>query len=199
MRTILEVARGLRRAAVALAALLAVAALAACGGDSGDSGDRDKVSPAVRTHTTDDIKAVGFKTNKQYDVEGLPAALDAWFGIWGPAGGQRQDYELRIYPSHEDAVEHGTALGDEGTGEDAKLLEKDIPTWTEGLKERRRSATVTDISGASGQDAVSPGAGYADYSIYGNVMLLCAGANPEHSLERCNPLIDALEAAESSG
>ena len=142
---------------------------------------------------------MGFKTNKHYDVEALPVALDAWFGSWGPAGGQRQDYELRFYPSHEDAVAHGTALADEGTGEDTKLLEKDNPTWTGGLKERRRSATVTDTSGASGQDAVSPGARYADYSIYGNVILLCAGANPEHSLERCNPLIDALEAAESSG
>ena len=142
---------------------------------------------------------VGFKTNKHYDVEAVPVALDAWFGFWGPAGGQRQDYELRFYPAHEDAVAHGTALADEGTGEDAKLLEKDNPTWTEGLKERRRSATVTDTSGASGQDAVSPGARYADYSIYGNVILLCAGANPDHSLERCNQLIDALEAAESSG
>ena len=73
--TILGGARVLGRLASALAILLMEALVAACRDDSGAGvgaeHKRAKVVSAPRTYTVEDLKAVGLKTNKHYDVEGL--------------------------------------------------------------------------------------------------------------------------------
>ena len=101
------------------------------------------------------------------------------------------DVEARFYASHADAVSLGTELADEASGEDA-LIEEDEATWTEGIKDRQRmrSGGTADLAAWSGQR----GPNYADFVIYGNVILLCQGDTPPESLETCHELIAAMAA-----
>ena len=114
----------------------------ACGTDSNESSATEsnellqQVTPSERLFTHDDVDATGFKTSKQYDVEGLTGATDVLFGFWRPDGSEAKEYEIRFYPSHDVAVESGTAFAEEATGDDA-ILDKDEASWNEGIKDRR--------------------------------------------------------------
>ena len=80
-----------------------------------------------------DIEDTGFKINKNYKTEDLPKATKAFYG-WKSVGEEgRKDFEVRIYPSHEDAIEFGKFYADEATGEDAIITKKDA-SWKEGIK-----------------------------------------------------------------
>ena len=147
----------------------------------------ENVIPSDQLFTVDDFSAVGFKVAKQYNVDGLTAATGAWFGFWRPEGSDAKEYELRFYASHEDAIQYGTSFADEATG-DAAVLERDEATWKEGIKDRRYF--FAGPIGSHGSGAVRPK--YGGYAIYGNMVLLCEGANPSHSLDRCISLIGAL-------
>ncbi len=105
------------------------------------------------------------------------------FGFWRPQGQEFADYELRFYPSHEAAVEHGTAPAAEVSGKDAVFTKADM-TWTEGAKDR----VVRDVQYGEGTWY----ARYGDFAIFGNVVMLCQGIDSMESLERCEALIDAL-------
>ena len=104
-------ARWQKATVLLLAAVFSISVLA-CGAFSSDSNviQFQQVKPFGTVLTIEDLKAIGFKASKQYDVEGLTGALDAWLGFWGPAGSDRKDYEVRFYPSHEVAVSSGTAF-----------------------------------------------------------------------------------------
>ena len=145
------------------------------------------VTPSDQLFTLDDFSGIGFKVAKEYDVDGLTAATGAWFGFWRPDGSDAKEYEIRFYASHEDAVQYGTSFAEEATGE-AAVLERDEATWKEGIKDRRYF--FAGPIGSHGSGAVQPK--YGGYAIYGNVVLLCEGANPVHSLDRCISLIVAL-------
>ncbi|MCI0804975.1 MAG: hypothetical protein J4N96_11075, partial [Chloroflexi bacterium] len=93
---------------------------------------------------------------------------------------------------HEDAVQFGTAFADEATGEDA-VLDEDDATWKEGIRDRRYF--FAGLLGTHGSGSVQ--AKYGGYVIYGNMVLLCEGANADHSLGRCAALIDALRSSAS--
>ncbi len=112
-------------------------------------------------------------------------------GFFGPDPYSRKQYELRFYASHEDAVEHGPALAEEITGEDAQAYRKN-PTWKEGAKDRWQSAT-----GLANVEAnpTGPSPMYGNFAIYGNVVMLCEGADSAHALERCSGLVEALRKA----
>ena len=178
--------------------LLALLASAACGSDTGLEPSKpskatfQKVVPSDRTFTFDDFAATGFKKSTTYNVEELTGATAAYFGFWRPEGMHAKEFEVRFYPSHEDAVEHGTAFAEEATGPDAKLFE-DEATWKEGLRKRRyfHAGPV----GTHGSGAVD--AKFGGYAIYGNMILLCEGANEEHSLERCASLVSAILATKA--
>ena len=180
------------------AGLLTLLASAACGSDTGmePSGPSEatfhKVTPSDRTFTLDDFSRVGFKKSTEYNVEELPEATAAYFGFWRPEGVDAKEFEIRLYRSHADAVEHGTAYADEATGLDAKLFE-DEATWKEGLRKRRyfHAGPV----GTHGSGAVH--AKFGGYAIFGNMILLCEGANEEHSLERCASLVSAILATKA--
>ena len=146
-----------------------------------------KVAPADRSYSLDDFLVIGYKKSKEYDVDGLPEAAGAWFGFWRPPGRDPVEYELRFYPSHEAAVEHGTALAEEVTGKDAVIFEDDV-TWKEGIRDRRAQARYP-YAGLHAR--------YGDFAIFGNVVMLCEGRDSTQSLERCEAIVDALRASNS--
>ena len=187
-------ARWQTRAAVVAAAALVLVAAAACGSDTGAGSAEDvgfrKVAPSERIYTFDDFLAFGFRKSKQYDVEGLPAAVEARYGFWGPDPYSRKDYELRFYASHEDAVEYGAGPADQITGTDDIMANKDTLTWREGWQEWWfRASGIMTFGDVMGKHNVAK---YGDFVIYGNVVILCEGDDSGQSLERCELLLDAL-------
>ena len=154
---------------------------------AGQGQSNKSVTPSNQLFTLDDFGAIGFKIAKEYNVDGLTAATGAWFGFWRPEGSDAKEFEIRFYASHEDAALYGTSFADEATGEDAVLEEEDV-TWKEGIKDRKYF--FAGPIGSHGSGSVQPK--YGDYAIYGNMVLLCEGANATHSLERCSSLIGAL-------
>ena len=104
----------------------------------------------------------------------------------GPVRGE--DYELRFYPSHADAVEHGTGLAEERVGENAKLTES-TATWTVGVRDARE---CHGLLMQTAHAATCLEAKYYDYMILGNLILLCPGDAIDVARENCDLLIDQL-------
>ncbi len=172
-----------------LAVLMAALAFATgCGTDSSsDGGESDgfvQVSDSGETYALSDLQAIGYKTSKTYDVDGLNDASEAYYGFWqSPSANGPVDYEVRIYPSHALAVSSGTAQAEEVVGDDAILISTNS-TWPEGLTDRR----VIVGGGSRGRSAPR----YSDYVIVGNLVVLCQGRSEEQSQERCDDLVTAL-------
>ena len=91
------------------------------------------------------------------------------------------DFEIRFYSSHSEAVQYGQVYAEDSSGEDAVLTKKNA-MWSTGIKNRRTSG---------GPDG-SPLPKYGGYAIYGNFIILCEGVNLEQSLETCSKLINEL-------
>jgi len=169
--------------------------LLACttGARTDKGGAFQKVTPATRVYSHEDFDAIGFKTRKQYNVEGLPEAVGAWYGFWQTEAAVPLEYEVRAYRSHEDAVEYGTALAEEGAGPDA-VLTSNKATWVEGVRERRSTGGPGGGAAQGGPGARSGHAPrYGDFAIFANLILLCEGSDSDQSLERCASLARALE------
>lgn len=175
---------------ILLGVLIALMAFAiACGGSSNGSSSSDsqfvQVIETDVVYTLDDLKAIGYKVSKTYDVTGLTDASEAYYGFWRrSASNDPTDYEVRIYPSHALAVSSGTAQVQEATGEDA-VLDRTQSTWPEGIGDRRR-VVGPGASQATGQPR------YPDYVIFGNLVALCEGRNLEDAQDRCDDLVAAL-------
>ena len=189
--------RHLRRAvchAALVAGALAILLIAgACGSDDGSAGQGaagfQKVTATDHVYTIDDMLAAGFRKSSQYDIEGLPEATGAWYGFWGPDPYNRKEYEVRFYASHQDAVDHGAALADEVTGTDTLRANKDSLTWEGGKREWWiRTSVIGIIGGAGAQNT----ARYADFAIFGNIVMLCEGQDSSVSLEACEGLVNLL-------
>lgn len=185
-----------RRATIAAGLLFVLLGVVACGADAEEDQKLkfQKVSASDHVYAIEDFLAAGFKKSKQYDVAELPAGVAAWQGYWGPDPYSRKQYELRFYGSHGDAVEHGPALAEEVTGEDAEAYRKN-PTWKEGAKDRWQSA-IGATGAIHGPMPSGPSPKYGDYVIFGNVLMLCEGADSGQGLERCEALLDALIATD---
>ncbi|MBN4064965.1 hypothetical protein JYU04_04435 [Dehalococcoides mccartyi] len=175
-----------KRVVVAGFVLFALA-FVACG-SSEPAAPLERVVDNDRYFVIEDLKAVGMKASKQYDVAELPFGEDAWYGFIQTDNGPL-DIEVRFYASHFDAIEFGTDLAEEVSGDDADI-DEDTTTWPVGNKDRQRmrSGGSSDLSAWSGKR----GPNYADFVIYGNMVLLCQGDEPEISIETCYELIDAL-------
>ena len=164
--------------------LLSITLLAltvACGEKAYDS-SYEVVTTSDHIFTFEELESIGLKKNKEYDVSDLEGAVRAVNGFWSTDIGKKE-YELRFYPSHSVAVSLGEPLAQEATGEDA-IIKKSEATWKEGIKDRRRSQRT---SGSHPK--------YGNYSIYGNIVMLCEG-QVGISLEVCWKLINALEELE---
>jgi len=183
------------RAALGAGALAILLLAAACGSDEGAEGGREgfqKIDPSDRTYTFDDLLAAGFRKSSQYDIEGLPGATGTWYGFWGPDPYNRKEYEVRFYASHQDAVDLGAALADEVTGTDTLRANKDSLTWEGGKREWWIRTAVIGIQGGAGAQNT---ARYADFAIFGNIVMLCEGQDSSVSLEVCEGLVNQLRAS----
>lgn len=174
--------------------LLAVAALSiaalACGSDSGESVESEsdeiiaKIDDTDRIYTADDIKdAPKFKTDDNYDVEGLDAAVAAVYGFYGTDPYKRKEYEARFYPDHATAMAQGVDFADEATGAEASIL-KDIQRWDEGISDRRQCA---GNGGHHSGKCDNPK--YFDYIVVGNMILMCQGKDTAESHLACSELM----------
>ena len=130
--------------------------------------DDEKVRESIMDGSYDKLflskesfEKIGFKFNKDYNVENLPDAVSAVYGFWGFKSFDRLAYELRFYPSNKVAKESGIFFAEEVTGSDA-ILKKSEASWKEGIKDR---------SGTTFFGTISPK--YMDYVIFGNVIVLC--------------------------
>ena len=178
--------------ALSLAATVVIfSASLACGSTSsdGDGGTpaEDGVDPRIRSadgiYSIDDLKNAGVKANKDYDVEELPGADEAWRVIFN-----RLDYEARFYPDHQTLLVDGIPYAEHVTGDDAVVIGDDV-IWEEGAKDRRRCSRDADTphSGC----AYSPR--YWDYVVVGNMILMCEGLESKQSIDNCDDLLSNLE------
>ena len=166
---------------------LLMIAVAACG-NSEPAAPLERIVEVERTFTIDDLTTAGMKASKQYDVDGLPGGVDAWYGFIRAESGPL-DIEARFYASHADAISLGAEYASNVSGDDADI-DEDTTMWPEGNKDRQRmrSGGSADLAAWSGQR----GPNYADFVVYGNMILLCQGDEPEQSIETCYELINAV-------
>lgn len=171
--------------------------ISACGGDDrggvsaiseDDTAGVRKIEPD-RILTFDDFQLIGFKKGKSYDVSELPEAEAAYYGFWGLEVSSRDDFELRIYASQIEAVEHGTQLTDQRVGPGA-LLTKDTAVWQIGIKDARTCFKSSRSGSAAGRDCTV--AKYYDYMFVGNVILFCPGLNIDDARNNCDDLVARL-------
>lgn len=119
--------------------MVVAATAAGCGSSSEGAADRasfEKISDPGRILSIEDVEAVGWKRGREYDVTGLTGAHAAYLGFWSPPGSGVSSYEIRVYPTHQAAVELGTRFAEEGSGENAALDAEDAK-WAEGVRDRR--------------------------------------------------------------
>ena len=108
--------------------------------------------------TVDDVVTAGWKKSKQLSPETLPDATSVWYGFYN-----QRDVEVRIYETHETAVNSGTSPADDATGRG-----KPAPFAVGGISATRMS--------------------YTTYAIVGNLILLC-----EVKIEDCQGLLDTIK------
>ena len=183
----------------------------ACGGsDDSSSGSVSsdvvfvQVEDNEKIYTIDDFINIGYKKGKAVKQDKLiHGIVNAYWGFWKVpykdwSGKDMIDYELRFYPSHSEAISMGQNSADLRTGENAQIRKKDTndpnaihpigADWPELLKEAR------ECQGDGGHHTgacIVPK--YADYKIFGNVVILGQGADLEESYMNLNLITDALK------
>ena len=148
----------------------------------------ERVIDSGQIFTVEILRSAGMKISKQYDVTDLPRGIDAWYGFIKSVTGPK-DIEARFYSSHQEAIEFGTALAEEVSGDDANV-DKETTTWKEGVKNRSRMASggAADLAAWSGKRKSN----YGDFVIFGNMILLCQGDEPQQSVAVCYELIGSI-------
>ncbi len=174
-----------RLSVLGIASIVILAGLVACGGSSGDGQENmsliSQVDLSDSRFTIDDFTAVNLKVSKEFDVTGLEGAVVAYKGIYGPPK-QKEVFELRFYPSHNQALDFGVSYAQDVTGEDRVILESD-QRWKEGHKLR-----IT-CQGQGGHHIGKCISSYPEYLVRGNVVMLCGGRTVENALENCETLM----------
>ena len=125
-------------------------------------------------------KKIGFKENKEYKIKKLPGAISAYFGfikndLKGP-----EDFEIRFYINHDDAVKLGTKYADNISGENG-CISKDCALWNEGLKDRIQMHDLGTLHPK-----------YMNYLINNNIILFCPGYTEDEALSKCTSIIKKL-------
>ena len=162
----------------------------ACGEETSSNAENtplEKITNEIGIYTIEDFKNTGFKINKEYDVSELEGSIGVWFGFWKNNLNKALDYEIRIYPSQQLALDKGLNYVEEVIGEDA-ILRKSLSSWKEGLQDRR---TRSDFS-MRGSEANAIRAKYLDYIVYGNTIILCTGLDLTYARQNCSDLANSL-------
>ena len=147
----------------------------------------DKISDQGKILSIDDLKSTGFKKSNEYNVEELPGASSAFYGFMKNELGDPEDYELRFYSNHNDAVNLGTKYADNIVGENA-CISKDCSLWLENLNQR------THLEGGRNNTwNGTKAAKYNNYVIYNNMILFCPGYDEDDSMKNCTIFIDKFE------
>jgi len=165
--------------------------IGACGGESSldsENTSLEKITNEREIYAIEDFINTGFKVNKEYDVSELEDSIGVWFGFWKNNLNKSLDYEIRIYPSQQLALDKGVKYVEEVIGEDA-ILKKSLTSWKEGIQDRR---TRSDKS-YKGSSANTVRAKYLDYIVYGNSMILCTGLDLTDARQNCSDLANSLE------
>jgi hypothetical protein len=165
--------------------------IGACGGESSldsENTSLEKITNEREIYAIEDFINTGFKVNKEYDVSELEDSIGVWFGFWKNNLNKSLDYEIRIYPSQQLALDKGVKYVEEVIGEEA-ILRKSLSSWKEGIQDRR---TRSDLS-MRGSEANSIRAKYLDYIVYGNSMILCTGLDLTDARQNCSDLANSLE------
>jgi len=180
----------MKRIVVSFLILLVV--LGACGEENSSSSENaplEKISNESGIYSIEDFTNVGYKASKEYDVSELEGSQGVWFGFWTNDLNRSVilDYEIRIYPSQQLALENGVKYVDEVIGDDA-ILSKSTSSWAEGVQDRR----VRSGRGMSGSESNTIRAKYLDYLVYGNTMILCTGLDLADAQQNCSDLVNSL-------
>jgi len=156
--------------------------------------------------TIDDFKSIGFKPVRTVKQDKLMEGMvNAYYGFrkvpikdW--AGKDIVDYELRFFESHQEAIAKGERSADLRTGENAQLRKNDASDpnathpiaadWSELLKDARECQGNIVGSHHAGL-CMSPR--YAEFKIFGNVIILGQGGDLEESYEHIGFIVDALK------
>jgi hypothetical protein len=175
-----------------IALIVLLMSLLSCGGGEPEVPIVGKITTIDNIFNYESLTNSGFEKSKSYKVDDLPEANSAYYG-WKKVGEEgRKDFEIRIYDSHQDAVEFGEFFADEATGEDA-IIRKSDASWKEGIKDRRTISTPTDGGSIGAAIGSKSSPKYGDYIIYGNLIILCEGWDKEESISRCSSFVQNLE------
>tara|TARA_B100000214_G_scaffold142183_1_gene101730 strand:+ start:1179 stop:1724 length:546 start_codon:yes stop_codon:yes gene_type:complete len=146
----------------------------------------EKISDQGKILSIGDFKSTGFKKSNEYNVDELPGAISAYYGFMKNEFGDPEDYELRFYSNHIDAVNLGIKYADNIVGEDA-CISKDCSMWLENLNQR------THLEGGRNNTwNGTKAAKYDSYVIYNNLILFCSGYDELDSMKNCTIFIDKL-------
>ena len=165
--------------------------IGACGGESSldsENTSLEKITNEREIYAIEDFINTGFKINKEYDVSELEDSIGVWFGFWKNNLNKSLDYEIRIYPSQQLALDKGVKYVEEVIGEEA-ILRKSLSSWKEGIQDRR---TRSDKS-YKGSSANTVRAKYLDYIVYGNSMILCTGLDLTDARQNCSDLANSIK------
>ena len=171
-----------------LMSLILLAIVGACGEGNSDNTPLEKTTFESGIFSIEDFVNIGFKVNKEYDVSELEDSIGVWFGFWKNNLNKSLDYEIRIYPSQQLALDKGVKYVEEVIGKDA-ILSESLSSWKEGIQHRR---TRTG-RGMSGSEANTIRAKYLDYIVFGNTMILCEGLDLTDARQNCSDLVNALD------
>ena len=183
-----------------------------CGGseepETGVSSDIvfEQIEDHSKVLSIDDFESIGFKSVRSVKQDKLmDGMINAYYGFrkvpikdW--AGKDIVDYELRFFESHQEAIAKGERSADLRTGENAQLRKNDASDpnathpiaadWQELLKDARECQGNIVGSHHAGL-CMSPR--YAEFKIFGNVIILGQGGDLEESYEHIGFIVDALK------
>ncbi|MBM32207.1 MAG: hypothetical protein CL764_05020 [Chloroflexi bacterium] len=95
-----------------------------------------KITDSNNIYEITDFEEIGFKKSTKYSVEKLPSATSAYYGFIKNSLGTPEDYEIRFYAAHKNAIEDGIKYAENITGENG-WIKKECSLWTENLKHRQ--------------------------------------------------------------
>ena len=150
----------------------------------------EKITNSGIIYSNDDFKKIGFKESISYEVSDLPNVISAHYGFIKNELSKPEDYEIRFYANHQDAVKIGTKYAENITGENG-CIRKECSLWIKNLKHRQKISEPANVAGGAGNGI--PIAKYLDYIIHNNVILMCPGYDEIDAINKCTIVIDKLK------